>query len=65
MNTYTYAYKSDVKQETIGRVLATSLHEAREQISQIKRLSVNDIDALFVIKQEIAHENTIRKYQSK
>lgn len=65
MDTYTYAYKTDSNLETIGRVLATSLHEAREQISQIKRLSVDDVDALFVIKQEIAHENAIRKYQSK
>ena len=65
MDTYTYAYKTDSKQEPIGRVLATGLHEAREHVAQIKRLSVDDVDALFVIKQEIAHENTIRKYQSK
>jgi len=65
MDTYTYAYKTDSKQEPIGRVIATSLQEAREQISQIKRLSVNDVDALFLIKKEIANENTIRKYQSK
>jgi hypothetical protein len=65
MDTYTYAYKIDSKQEPIGRVIATSLQEAREQISQIKRLSVNDVDALFLIKKEIANENTIRKYQSK
>ena len=65
MDTYTYAYKTDSKLEVIGRVLATSLHEAREQVAQIKCLLVDDVDALFVIKQEIAHENTIRKYHSK
>ena len=60
MNTYTYAYKIDSKQEPIGRVKATSLYEAREHIAQLKRLHVTEIDALFVIKTENDHENKIR-----
>jgi hypothetical protein len=50
MDTYTYAYKTDSKHEVIGRVKATGLYEAREQISEIKQLSVAAIDELFVIK---------------
>jgi hypothetical protein len=60
MDTYTYSYKADSKQEPIGRVKATSLYEAREQIAQIKRLSVTEISALFVIKTETDHDNEIR-----
>ena len=60
MNTYTYAYKTDSKQEPIGRVMATGLYEEREQIAQIKRLSVTDVEALFVIKTENGHANKIR-----
>lgn len=51
MNTYTYYNKLDSKQESIGRVTATSLQTAREQIANIKRLSVEDVEELFVIQQ--------------
>jgi len=61
MDTYTYAYKTDSKHEVIGRVKATGLREAREQISEIKQLSVAAIDELFVIKKEDDHANKIRK----
>jgi hypothetical protein len=61
MDTYTYAYKTDSKHEVIGRVKATGLYEAREQISEIKQLSVAAIDELFVIKKEDGHGNEIRK----
>ena len=61
MDTYTYAYKTDSKHEVIGRVKATGLYEAREQISEIKQLSVAAIDELFVIKKEDDHGNKIRK----
>lgn len=61
MDTYTYAYKTDSKHEVIGRVKATGLYEAREQISEIKQLSVAAIDELFVIKKEDGHGNKIRK----
>ena len=61
MDTYTYAYKTDSKHEVIGRVKATGLYEAREQISEIKQLSIAAIDELFVIKKEDGHGNKIRK----
>ena len=51
MNTYIYYNKLDKKQEPIGRVTATSLQTAREQIANIKRLSVEDVEELFVIQQ--------------
>lgn len=61
MDTYIYAYKIDSKQEPIGRVKATSLYEAREQIAKIKQLDVVLIEELFVIKKEDDHENKFRK----
>ena len=50
MQTYIYYGRNDIKCEIIGRVMATSLDEARECIMQIKRLSASDVDELFVIK---------------
>jgi hypothetical protein len=61
MDTYTYSFKSDLKQEPIGRVKATGLYEAREQIAQIKQLTVSQIDELFAIKQETDHANKIQR----
>lgn len=61
MDTYTYAYKTDSKHEVIGRVKATGLYEAREQIAEIKQLSIAAIEELFVIKKEDGHGNKIRK----
>jgi hypothetical protein len=51
MNTYIYYNKLDEKQEPIGRVTATSLQTALEQIANIKRLSTEDIEELFAIQQ--------------
>lgn len=65
MDTYNYSYRSDSKHETIGRVMATSLHEAREQIAQIKHLEIDIIDDLFVIKKENDHENKVRRISYK
>jgi hypothetical protein len=56
---YIFHYKSDSKCEPIGRVMATSLDEAREMISEMKALSENIIDELFVIKELADHENRI------
>ena len=56
---YIFHYKSDTKCEPIGRVMATSLDEAREMISGIKTLSEDIIDELFVIKRLEDHENHI------
>ena len=61
MDTYTYAYKTDSKHEVIGRVKATGLYEARDQIASLKQLSVAAIDELFVVKKEDDHGNKIRK----
>lgn len=61
MDTYTYAYKTDSKHEVIGRVKATGLYEAREQIAEIKQLNVAAIEELFVIKKEDDHGNKVRK----
>ena len=55
MDTYTYSYKADSKQEPIGRVKATGLYEAREQIAQIKQLTISQLDELFEIKIETDH----------
>jgi len=56
---YIFHYKSDTKCEPIGRVMATSLDEAREMISEMKALSEDLIDELFVIKGLENHENDI------
>ena len=56
---YIFHYKSDTKCEPIGRVMATSLDEAREMISEIKALSEDIIDELFVIKRLEDHEDDI------
>ena len=56
---YIFYYKSDSKCEPIGRVMATSLDEAREMISEMKALSEELIDELFVIKKLEDHENNI------
>jgi hypothetical protein len=57
MKTYVYFYKSDSTNEIIGRVMATSLDEAREFIKQVKQLSVQDVDNLFEIK-ELPYEQS-------
>ena len=56
---YIFHYKTDTKCEPIGRVMATSLDEAREMISEMKALSEDLIDELFVIKRLDDHENSI------
>lgn len=56
---YIFHYKLDSKCEPIGRVMATSLDEARGMISEMKALSDELIDELFVIKELKDHENRI------
>lgn len=56
---YIFHYKSDTKCEPISRVMATSLDEAREMISEMKALSEDLIDELFVIKRLNDHEDDI------
>ena len=62
MNTYTYSYRKDSSDEPIGRVLATSLFEARVNISKVKRLDIDLIDDLFKIKKINDHEQTDKKH---
>ena len=62
MNTYTYSYKRDSSNEPIGRVLATSLFEARVLISKVKRLDIDLIDDLFKIKKIDDHEPEDKKH---
>jgi hypothetical protein len=49
-NWYSFCYKNDTLQATIGRVQAFSLSEVKEKISIIKKLPVDLIDNLFLIK---------------
>jgi hypothetical protein len=58
-NVYIYYYKSDSNCEPIGRVMATSLDEARELISEKKGLEMKLISELFVIKRLQDHEDNI------
>ena len=58
MKTFVYYSKTDKKCEPIGRVMATSLSEAREFVALQKHLTVHAIRELFVIK-ELSHENSI------
>jgi len=62
MNTYTYSYRKDSSNEPIGRVLATSLFEARVTISKVKQLDIDLIDDLFKIKKINDHEQTDKKH---
>ena len=62
MNTYTYSYRTDSSNEPIGRVLATSLFEARGMISKIKRLDIDLVDDLFKIKKLNGHEQSDKKH---
>jgi hypothetical protein len=57
---YIYYFKTDTKCEALGRVMATSLGEARELISEKKALDANIISELFVIKKLEDHENNIQ-----
>ena len=60
MGTYVYWYKADSSCEPIGRVMATSLDEAREMIKVRKQLSEQAIADLFEIKQVSDYENSVR-----
>jgi len=62
MNTYTYSYRKDSSNEIIGRVLATSLFEARGMIGKIKRLDIDLVDDLFKIKKIDDHEQTDKRH---
>jgi len=48
--TWVYFFKGDSTQEIIGSIEATGIEDAREKLAIIKRLPVDEIDRLFVIK---------------
>ncbi len=50
MYTYTFSYKKDPSNEVVGRVNATSLEDAIEQVSIIKRLNQDIVLELFNIE---------------
>jgi hypothetical protein len=52
MNTswYIYFYKSDSSCEPIGRIKADSIEIAKKYIAEIKRLSVDKVNELFVVE---------------
>lgn len=49
---YVYFFKQDSSQEIIGSVKADNLDDALEKIAIIKQLPADEIDRLFVIKQQ-------------
>jgi hypothetical protein len=57
--TFVYYYHADSSKEVIGRVQASGMDNAREQIAVIKQLDINLIDDLFVIESLDSHENNI------
>jgi|TARA_B100001564_G_scaffold309569_1_gene280700 flagellar biosynthesis protein FliP len=62
MDTYTYSYKTDSKNEIIGRVQAIDLFEAQIKVAMIKQLSIKDTEQLFEIKKTNSNEKNVRSY---
>ena len=56
MNEYAYSYISDPSEEHLGRIRATSLHEAQLKLTIIKHLSVSAVDRLFKITEITSYE---------
>ena len=54
---YIYYFKADTKCEALGRVMATSLGEARELISEKKALDANIISELFLKERNLRSKN--------
>jgi hypothetical protein len=50
MYTYTFSYKKDPSREVVGRITATSMEDAIEQVSIIKRLNQDIVLELFNIE---------------
>lgn len=62
MDTYTYSYRSDSSDEPIGRVQATGLLDARRKVSLVKRLDIDLVDNLYIIKKLSDHEQQNKKH---
>ncbi len=62
MNTYVYIFRNDSSNEVIGRVQASGMLDARRKVSVIKRLDIDLIDNLYIIKKLSDYENQNKKY---
>lgn len=62
MDTYVYLFRNDSSNEAIGRVQATGLLDARRKVGLIKRLDIDLVDNLYIIKKLSDHEQQNKKY---
>ncbi len=61
MDTYVYLFRNDSSNEPIGRVQATGLLDARKKVGLIKRLDIDLVDNLYIIKKLSDHEKQNKK----
>ncbi len=61
MDTYVYLFRNDSSNEPIGRVQATGLLDARRKVSLVKRLDIDLVDNLYIIKKLSDHEQQNKK----
>ena len=62
MDTYVYIFRNDSSNEPIGRVQATGLLDARRKVSLVKRLDIDLVDNLYIIKKLSDHEQQNKKH---
>jgi hypothetical protein len=62
MDTYVYLFRNDSSNEPIGRVQATGLLDARRKVSLVKRLDIDLVDNLYIIKKLSDHEQQNKKH---
>ena len=62
MDTYVYLFLNDSSNEPIGRVQATGLLDARRKVSLVKRLDIDLVDNLYIIKKLSDHEQQNKKH---
>ena len=62
MDTYVYLFRNDSSYEPIGRVQATGLLDARRKVSLVKRLDIDLVDNLYIIKKLSDHEQQNKKH---
>lgn len=61
MDTYVYLFRNDSSNEPIGRVQASGMFDARRKVSIIKRLDIDLVDNLYIIKELNDHEKQNKK----
>ena len=62
MDTYVYLFRNDSSNEPIGRVQATGLLDARRKVSLVKRLDIDLVDNLYIIKKLSDYEQQNKKH---